>query len=108
MALDTINHDTLSRLAEASAIRAAHAVGQPGGYALSVQYGMAERYLAAQRSGKVRLFRRLDSLAAYLKTLGISRFDVDTSQHDPATDRQRPDRAEALRRAHAAALAQKS
>lgn len=54
----TINHDTLSRLAEAGAVRAAHAVGQTGGWALSVQYGMAERFLAAQRSGKLRLFRK--------------------------------------------------
>ena len=106
MTAETIDHVTLSRLAEAGAVRAAHVVGQAGGWALSVKYGMAERFLAAQRSGKLRLFRKLETVTAYLKTLGISRFDVDASGYDAAeakTRHKRPDRAEALKRAHEAA-----
>ena len=76
-----------------------------GGWALSVKYGMAERFLAAQRSGKLRLFRKLETVMAYLKTLGINRFEVDASGYDAAEAKshyKRPDRAEALKRAHEA------
>jgi len=103
---ETIDHGTLSRLVEAGVIRAAHVIGQAGGWALSVKYGVAERFLSAQRSGKLRLFRKLETVMAYLKELGISRFEVDASGYDAAeakTRHKRPDRAEALKRAHAAA-----
>ena len=106
MTTETIDHGTLSRLVEAGAIRAAHVIGQAGGWALSVKYGMAERFLAAQRSGKLRLFRKLETVMAYLKGLGIHRFDVDASGYDAAeatAHYKRPDRAEALKRAHEAA-----
>lgn len=41
---------------------------------------------------------------AYLKEIGINRFDVDATQYDPATTQTytRPDRAEAMRKAHEA------
>lgn len=106
MTTETIDHVTLSRLAEAGAVRAAHVIGQAGGWALSIKYGMAERFLAAQRSGKLRLFRKLETVMTYLKTLGISRFDVDASGYDAAEAKshyKRPDRAAALKRAHEAA-----
>jgi hypothetical protein len=106
MAADTIDHGTLSRLVQAGAVRAAQVVGQAGGWALSFKYGVAEQSLAAQRSGKLRLFRKLETVVDYLKGLGISRFEVDASAYDAATAKsrpKRPDRAEALRTAHAAA-----
>lgn len=106
MAAETIDHGTLSRLVEAGAVRGAHIVGQSGGWAVLVKYGMTERPLAAQRSRQVRLFRRLETLVAYLKGVGIARFDVDAANYDPETPqdtRSRPDRAEALKRAHQAA-----
>jgi hypothetical protein len=73
---------------------------------LSVKYGVAERFLSAQRSGKLRLFRKLETVMAYLKELGINRFGVDAGGYDAAeakTRHKRPDRAKALKRAHAAA-----
>ncbi|MGZ8181819.1 MAG: hypothetical protein ACXWT1_07670 [Methylobacter sp.] len=41
---------------------------------------------------------------AYLKEIGINRFDVDATQYDPATTQTytRPDRAGAMRKAHEA------
>ena len=60
MTAETIDHVTLSRLVEAGAVRGAHIVGQPGGWAVMVQYGTHERPLAAQRSRQVRLFRRFE------------------------------------------------
>lgn len=105
MAAETIDHTTLSRLVEAGAVRGAHVVGQDGGWAIMIKYGMAERALAAQRSRQVRLFKRMETLVSYLKDVGISRFDVDAADYAPETVKthSRPDRAEALRRAHEAA-----
>jgi hypothetical protein len=102
----TIDHGTLSRLVDAGAIRAAQVIGQGGGWALSVKYGMAERFLAAQRSGKLRQFRKLETVTAYLRELGISRFEVDASGFDPdaaKSGRKREDTAQRLRAAHEAA-----
>lgn len=105
MATETIDHITLSRLVEAGAVRGAHIVGQSGGWAILVKYGLVERPLAAQRSRQVRLFRKFETLVAYLRQIGIARFDVDAANYDPATiaTSRRPDRAEALKRAHEAA-----
>lgn len=105
MTAETIDHTTLSRLVEAGAVRGAHVVGQDGGWAVMIKYGMAERALAAQRSRQVRLFKRMETLVSYLKDVGISRFDVDAADYAPETVKthSRPDRAEALRRAHEAA-----
>lgn len=98
-----IDHATLSRLAAAGLVRAALLVGRPGGWAVSVRFGLSEAVLAAQRSGKPRLFRRLDAAAAYLLGLGLPRFEVDAAGHAPPPPGARPDRAAALRKAHAAA-----
>ncbi len=105
MSAETIDHTTFSRLVEAGAVRGAHVVGQPGGWSVIVKYGMTERALAAQRSRQVRVFRRMETLVTYLKGIGIQHFDVDAADYaaDGGKAHSRPDRAEALRRAHEAA-----
>lgn len=105
MRTETIDHTTLSRLAEAGAVRSAHVVGQKGGWGLLVKYGMTERALAAQRSHQVRIFRKFETLVNYLKGVGIARFDVDAVNYDAGTltTRTRPDRSEAMKSAHEAA-----
>lgn len=106
MTTETIDHTTLSRLAEAGAVRSAHIVGQNGGWGVLVKCGMTERALAAQRSHQVRIFRKFETLVNYLKGVGIARFDVDAVNYDAAslkTTRNRPDRAEAMKSAHEAA-----
>ena len=103
MNTETIDHTTLSRLAEAGAVRSAHIVGQNGGWGILVKYGMTERALAAQRSHQVRIFRKFETLVSYLKGVGIARFDVDAVNYDPEslkTTRNRPDRSEAMKSAH--------
>jgi hypothetical protein len=102
MSAETIDHSTLSRLVEAGAVHGAHVVGQTGGWSIVIRYGKTESPLAAQRSRQVRLFKRMDTLVSYLKDVGISQFDVDAAHYAPETT-ARPDRAEALRRAHEAA-----
>lgn len=102
---ETIDHSTLSQLVEAGVVRGAHIVGQSGGWAVQVQYGLVERSLAAQRTRQVRLFRKFETLVSYLKDIGIARFDVDAANYDThsTTATRRPDRADALKRAHEAA-----
>lgn len=103
---ETIDHHTLTRLVEAGAVRGATVIGQPGGWGVVVQYGMAERAVAAKR-GPVRVWRRFETLANYLKEMGLYRYQVDAvnftseSLHEPMP--KRPDAAERMRRAHEAA-----
>jgi hypothetical protein len=106
MNTETIDHTTLSRLAEAGAVRSAHIVGQAGGWGILVKYGMTESALAAQRSHQVRIFRKFETLVSYLKGVGIVRFEVDAVNYDAASlklTRTRPDSSEAMRKAHEAA-----
>lgn len=105
MATETIDHATLTKLAEAGIVRSAHVVGQEGGWGIVVKYGLTERTLAAQRSQQVRIFRKLETLVEYLKGVGIPRFDVDAVNYDPHSvgATKRPDRAAAMKDAHAAA-----
>lgn len=103
MVMETIDHGTLAQLVEAGALRGVHVVGQPGGWSLRVEYGAAERSLAAQRSRQVRVFRRMETLVSYLKDVGIERFDVDAADYEAEGGKSRPDRAEAMRRTHEAA-----
>lgn len=104
MATETIDHTTLNRLVEAGAVHAAHVVGTSGGWSLTVKYGLTERHLAAQRSRQIRLFKKLETLVSYLKDIGIAQFDVDAANYSPEiqTQHARPDRSEALKRAHEA------
>jgi hypothetical protein len=102
----TIDHTTLSRLAEAGAVRSAHIVGQAGGWGVLVKYGMTERVLAAQRSREVRLFRNFETLVSYLKGIGIAKFEVDAVHYaakDSTSGRKRPDSAAKMKHAHEAA-----
>jgi hypothetical protein len=101
---ETIDHSTLSKLIEAGSIRSAEVVGQPGGWSVVVNYGMTQRALAARR-GEVRLFRRFETLAEYLKGIGYVKLTVNTADFDKTAPkpRTRPDAAQQLRRAHQAA-----
>ena len=103
--LDTIDHATLARLVEAGAVRGAQVIGQPGGWGVVVQYGVTERALAAKR-GAMRIFRKFETLAAYLAGIGILRYEVDASQYDPLafkTERSRADASARMTAAHDAA-----
>lgn len=103
---ETIDHQTLSRLVEAGAVRGATVIGQPGGWGVVVQYGMTERAIAAKR-GPVRVWRRFETLANYLKDMGLYRYQVDAENFSSESLREstpkRPDAAERMRRAHEAA-----
>ena len=99
---DSIDHVALARLVEAGAIRGANVVGQPGGWGVVIKYGMVERPLVA-RSGRLRVFKRFETLVAYLKDIGVFKYSVDASNYDPDTAKKnlvRPDASVRLRKLH--------
>jgi len=103
--LPIIDGKAVRSLVEADAILGATIVGRQGGWAILVRYGATERAVAAQRAKQARLWRNLNSAAAYIREdLGVARFEVDTDGYQPETVvRRRPDQSVALRRMHAAA-----
>lgn len=106
MTTDTIDQKTLSTLIEAGVSPAARAIGQPGGWGVLFKYGMTERPLATQR-GNPRVFAKFETLATYLRELGIRRFDVDATEFDahelrsPAEQSKAERAREQMRAAHA-------
>lgn len=102
---EAIDHGTLSQLAQAGVISGTQIVAQEGSWFVRVRLGEQKRLLTSQRSRKLRLFRRMETLVAYLKSLGITRFDVDASafEADAPVENSRPDRARAMKQIHEAA-----
>jgi hypothetical protein len=101
---ETIDHATLEHLVQAGAVQAASVVAMSGGWGVVVSYGTASRALAAKR-GAVRIFRKFETLAGYLKGIGIAQFQVDARQYDPDSKPaiKRTDAACRMRSAHEAA-----
>lgn len=67
----------LRELVSAGAIQSATAKGVPGGYVLLVRTETGERLVSLQR-GQHRVFSSLDTVAAFLRDVGLQRFAVDT------------------------------
>ena len=104
MQLETLDGKAVKNLAIAHALNGAVVLGQPGGFAVLVKYGVNERAVAAQRSRRMRIWRNLNTAAAYVRDeLGLARFEIDMTEHDPAAvERKRPDTAERQRQLHEA------
>jgi predicted transcriptional regulator len=102
---DIVDGQVVRNLVEARALQGATILGQPGGWAVVVRYGSTERAVAAQRARKARLWRNLNTAATYVSDeLGLPRFEVDTTDHQPdAIERRRPDSSERLRKQREAA-----
>lgn len=107
MSSHTIDTAMAKRMVEASAIRGASIIGQPGGWSVVLKLGMQEKPLGAQRSDKPRMWRSLDRCVDYLKKeCHISRFELldATNFSDVAlADKSREDASKRLRNAHEAA-----
>jgi len=104
MSPETLDGKTVKNLALAHDLHGVTVLGQPGGFAVVVKYGTSERAVAAQRSGNMRIWRNLNTAAAYVrKELGLARFEIDMTGHDPvAVARKRPDTAKRQRQLYAA------
>lgn len=105
---NTIDTAMAKRMAEATAIRGASIIGQPGGWSVVLKVGLHERPLGAQRTDKPRTWRSLDRAVAYVKDeLHIARFELlDATNHSegpPVAGGSPMAAAERLRNAHRAA-----
>lgn len=108
MTTNTIDSAMAKRMVEASAIRGASIIGQPGGWSVILKMGKTETLLSAQRTDKPRMWRSLDRCVEYLKKeLNIARFDLlDATNYSavaPVSSKAHTDASERLRKAHEAA-----
>ena len=104
----TIDHSTLRRLVDAGARVGAEVVGGAGGWGVVISYGRASQTLAATR-GAPRTWRQFETLAGYLKELGIVEYRVNTAEFAPGAAAGKPDdkrsatASDRMKRAHQAA-----
>lgn len=98
---DRINHNALTHLVEAGAVSVAVAKAMGDTWALTVKVGDINKVVMAKNSGKPRVWRKLDTLAKYLKDLGLDNFQIDISDYDPSVKSlRRPDSANTLKQTH--------
>ena len=58
--------------------------GVPGGFLLVLREGIDEQLLSAQR-GHARKFKRLETVASYLKDIGAEEYSVELGQWTPTS-----------------------
>ena len=93
----TIKESYLRAILQATEDVEAVIVGRGHGFALKFRVGDWEKLLETSR-GEIRTFASLDTAGIYVRDLGISKFEVDMTEHQPGRLRRpRPDRAKALR-----------
>ena len=93
----SLKEPILRELIEASESITATVTGQDRGFAIVIHVGTADKFLSTSR-GAVRLFASLDTACAFVRDIGLERFQVDMSGYQPGRLRSpRPDRAEAMR-----------
>lgn len=94
----TIKEPVLRELAEASALAGITVAGHENGFAVVARIGDASERVLANSRGKIRLFASLDTAGAFVRDVGLPRFQVDMNGYEKGRLRKaRPDRAEALR-----------
>lgn len=103
----TIDHSTLRRLVDAGAHVGAEVIGGAGGWGVVINYGRASQTLSATR-GQPRTWRQFETLAGYLKELGITEVRVNTAEFEsgPAagqSNKRSTTASERMKRAHQAA-----
>lgn len=81
--LPTIKEPVLRELVAANSVRSASLVGQMRGFAINVRYGVGERSLATAR-GEIRLFANLNTAVSFLRKHGLTKFEVDATNYEPA------------------------
>jgi len=96
-----INHNALTHLIEADAVSIVIVKAVGDTWALTVQVGDTLKIVMAKNSGKPRVWRKLDTLAKYLKDLGVEKFHTDVSKYDPSQKSlRRPDSSNTLKQTH--------
>ena len=103
----TIDHGTLRRLVDAGAHVGAEVIGATGGWGVVINYARASQTLSATR-GQPRTWRQFETLAGYLKDLGITEVRVNTAEFEPGPSTGKQDKrsttaSDRMKRAHQAA-----
>jgi hypothetical protein len=103
----TIDHGTLRRLVDAGAHVGAEVIGATGGWGVVINYARASQTLSATR-GQPRTWRQFETLAGYLKDLGITEVRVNTAEFEPGPGTGKQDKrsttaSDRMKRAHQAA-----
>ena len=100
---DTLNHSTLVNLVEAGAISSATVIADDDKWMLCVLVGETIKTVIAKNSRSPRIWRKLDTVAKYMKSIGLSNFEIDVTHYDPSKKTlRRPDSASILKRTHEA------
>jgi len=71
MSSETIDHTPCPGSLKPEAVRGGSCHRPDGRLGVMIKYGMLERPLSATRSKKIRTFKKLETLVAYLKEIGI-------------------------------------
>ncbi|MGA7217111.1 MAG: hypothetical protein WBX38_02285 [Candidatus Sulfotelmatobacter sp.] len=96
--MSTIKEPVLRELVQAAAVVGATVTGQDKGFSVMIHVGNSGEKTLATTRGAIRVFASLDTAGAFVRNIGLPRFYVDMSHHEPGRLRKaRPDRAEALR-----------
>ena len=103
----TIDHGSLRRLVDAGAEVGAEVIGVAGSWGVVITYGRASQTLSAAR-GQPRTWRQFETLAGYLKQLGITEVRVHTAEFTPGPitgkrDKRSTAASDRMKRAHQAA-----
>ncbi len=99
----TIDHSTLRHLVDIGTPVGAEVTANAGAWGVVIKVGRVSQTLAAAR-GKPRTWRQFETLAGYLKGLGITQIRVNTAAFEPAAAAQ----VSNLRSATASARMQKA
>lgn len=76
---NTMDHGTLKRLVDAGVQVGAEVVGESGSWEIVIRHGRVRQILAATR-GRPKTFRQFETLAGYLKELGIVEYRVNAAE----------------------------
>lgn len=102
-ASDKLNHNTLVHLVDAGAVSAAVVIADEDRWTLTVVVGENKKTVIAKNSRSPRVWRKLDTVAKYMKSIGLSTFEIDVTQYDPSKKSlRRPDSASILKKTHEA------
>lgn len=96
----TIDYGILRRLVSAGAHVDAEVIGAGGSWGVVINDGRTSQTLAATR-GRRRTFRQFETLAGYLKALGIVEYRVNAAEFEPGAPRRRRPTSGASRRPNA-------
>ena len=105
----TIDHGTLRRLVDAGVHVGTEAVASGGSWVIVINHGRSSRTLVATR-GRPKTFQQFETLASYLKALGIVQYEVNAAEFQlgwgiqkEAPDRRHVTASEHLKQAREAA-----